>query len=139
MVVAEAEHLPGSDLCSYSGCEFESRAGTALAQARVAHEDLASAADALSQALAAQSSSARTLSRTQDLYDLHSDAWKAIVTVVVIVAAVDHRCGLSREGREGRGHGDRDQDEEGLVPRTDRRDGHQDQPRSTKSTNATPW
>lgn len=53
--------------------DTQSRADTALAQARVAHEDLAAAADALSQALAAQSSSARTLSRTQNLYDLYKE------------------------------------------------------------------
>lgn len=54
--------------------DTQARADTALAQARVAHEDLAAAKDALSQALAAQASSSRALSHTQNLYDLYKDA-----------------------------------------------------------------
>lgn len=40
----------------------------------------------------------------------------------------DHRSGITRAGRGRWCDRDRDQDEEGVVPRTDRRDGHQDQP-----------
>ncbi|WP_447589659.1 hypothetical protein [Microbacterium lacticum] len=53
--------------------DTQARADTALAQARAAHEDLAAAQNALSQALAVQASSSRTLSRTQNLYDLYRD------------------------------------------------------------------
>ena len=53
--------------------DTQARADTALNQARVAHEDLTAARDALTQALTAQSSSSRALSRTQDLYDLYKD------------------------------------------------------------------
>ncbi|MEZ5187072.1 MAG: hypothetical protein R2723_00075, partial [Microbacterium sp.] len=63
--------------------DTQARADTALAQARVAHEDLAAAQDALSQALSSQSASARSLERTQNLYDLYKDAPAAPAGVTV--------------------------------------------------------
>ena len=63
--------------------DTQARADTALAQARVAHEDLAAAQDALSQALSGQSASARSLERTQNLYDLYKDAPAAPAGVTV--------------------------------------------------------
>jgi len=48
--------------------DAQARADSALAQARVAHGDLAAARDALSQALNSQLASARSLEPTQNLY-----------------------------------------------------------------------